>query len=151
VRVPILGISRILGLSTWEFWGKWHLGATPMASHKEYYKRKGGVFSPNPSHDQSCEFVYAHGLFVHQKCSNYALTDLLFGLCRSIWIIDPLIIHPSPHPKAPTHPSYPQSATNKKTYPTCSSFVISTFKLTFESFKEFRGVSQMLKNITLFI
>jgi uncharacterized protein YehS (DUF1456 family) len=23
-----------------------------------------------------------------QKCSNYALTNLLFGLCRFVWIID---------------------------------------------------------------
>jgi hypothetical protein len=25
------------------------------------------------------------------KCSNYALTNLLFGLCRSVWIIDLLV------------------------------------------------------------
>ncbi len=24
--------------------GKWHLGATPMADHREYYKGKGGGF-----------------------------------------------------------------------------------------------------------
>jgi hypothetical protein len=38
--------------------------------------------------------MYARGPSVHQKCSNYALTNLLFGLCRSIQIIDPLVIHP---------------------------------------------------------
>jgi hypothetical protein len=39
-RVPILGISRLqLGLGT-----KWHLGAGPMANHKEYYKGEGGGF-----------------------------------------------------------------------------------------------------------
>jgi len=32
-----------------------------------------------------------HGDFVHQKCSNYALTNLLFGLCRSMWMIDLLV------------------------------------------------------------
>jgi hypothetical protein len=48
-------------------------------------------------HGELCEFVYAYGLFVHQKWSNYALTNLLFGLCRSIWIIDPLIISHSPY------------------------------------------------------
>jgi hypothetical protein len=41
--------------------------------------------------------VYAHDSFVHQKCSNYALINLLFGLCRFVWTIDPLFIHPSPH------------------------------------------------------
>jgi hypothetical protein len=35
--------------------------------------------------------MYVCGLFVHQKCSNYALIDLLFGLCKSIWIIDSLV------------------------------------------------------------
>jgi hypothetical protein len=39
--VPILGI---LGLSTWESRDKWHLGATPMASHRIYYKGEGGGF-----------------------------------------------------------------------------------------------------------
>jgi len=34
---------------------------------------------------------------VHQKCFNYVLTNLLFGLCRSVWIIDPLVIPRSPH------------------------------------------------------
>jgi hypothetical protein len=44
-------------------------------------------------------------LSVHQKCSNYALTNLLFGLCRFVWIIDPLVTRPNPHPGAPAHPS----------------------------------------------
>jgi hypothetical protein len=38
------------------------------------------------------------------KCSNYALTNLLFGLCRSVWVIDLLINFPSPilaHPFTP--------------------------------------------------
>ncbi len=39
---------------------------------------------------------------MHQKCSNYALTNLWFGLCRSMWIIDSLFTCPNPHPKAPT-------------------------------------------------
>jgi hypothetical protein len=67
---------------------------------------------PSLGYGESCESVYACGSFVYQKCSNYALTNLLFGLCRSIWIIDPLVTCPSPHPKAPTRPSYPQSAMN---------------------------------------
>jgi hypothetical protein len=36
------------------------------------------------SHGESCESVFAHGLSVHQKCSNYALINLLFGLCKSM-------------------------------------------------------------------
>jgi len=34
---------------------------------------------------------------MHQKCSNYALTNLLFGLCKSMWIIDPIFLHLNPH------------------------------------------------------
>jgi len=44
---------------------------------------------------QSYESVFAHGSFVHQKCSNYALTNLLFSLCRSI--IDLFVIVLSPY------------------------------------------------------
>jgi hypothetical protein len=60
---------------------------------------------PSPSRGESCEFVFAHGSSMHQKCSNYALTNLLFGLCRSMWIIDLLVTLPNPHLRAPTHPS----------------------------------------------
>ncbi len=35
--------------------------------------------------------------FIHApKCSNYALTNLLFGLCRSVWVIELLVNLPSP-------------------------------------------------------
>jgi len=34
-------------------------------------------------------------------------SNLLFGLWKFIFIIDLLVIHPSPHLKAPTHPFYP--------------------------------------------
>jgi hypothetical protein len=55
--------------------------------------------------DQSCESMYAHASSVHQKCSSYAQTNLLFGLCKSMWIIDLIVIHPSPHPGGPRCPS----------------------------------------------
>jgi len=42
------------------------------------------VASANLDCGESCESVFAHGLSMHQKCSNYALTNLLFDLCRSI-------------------------------------------------------------------
>ncbi len=57
---------------------------------------------------ESCEFMFAHGLSVHQKCSNYALTNLLFGLCKFLWIVDMLVTHPISHPEVPTHPSTPE-------------------------------------------
>jgi hypothetical protein len=46
----------------------------------------------------------ARGSSEHKKCSNYALINLLFGLCKSVWIIDPLVTGPSPHPRALTRP-----------------------------------------------
>jgi hypothetical protein len=52
--------------------------------------------------------MFARGSFVHQKCSNYTLTNLLFGLCKSMWIIDMFFTLPSPHPEAPTLPFTPK-------------------------------------------
>ncbi len=46
--------------------------------------------------------MYAYGSSLNQKCSNHTLTNLLFGLCRFVWIIDLLVIHLSPHPRALT-------------------------------------------------
>jgi hypothetical protein len=63
------------------------------------------VASLSPGHDEYCEFVFANGISMHQKCFNYALTNLLFGLCKSMWIIDWLVTCPSPHHGAPTRPS----------------------------------------------
>jgi len=37
-------IPKILAFPTWECQEKWHLGPTPMVSHKEYYKREGDGF-----------------------------------------------------------------------------------------------------------
>ncbi len=45
--------------------------------HREYYKGEGGGFP-------QVKAMSAHGSFVPQKCSNYALTNLLFGLCRFV-------------------------------------------------------------------
>jgi hypothetical protein len=92
VGVPILGIS---GFQLWNPKTKWHLGVSPVARHREYYKGEGGGFPPSLGRGESCESMFAHGSFVHQKCSNYALTNL-FGLCRSMWIIDFLVTLPSP-------------------------------------------------------
>jgi hypothetical protein len=42
------------------------------------------VASPNLGCDESFESVYAYGLFMHQKCSNHTLINLLFGLCKFV-------------------------------------------------------------------
>jgi hypothetical protein len=66
------------------------------------------AFPPSLGHGEFCEFVFAHASTMHQKCFNYALTNLLFSLCKSMWIIDLLIILPSPHPGALARPFTPK-------------------------------------------
>jgi hypothetical protein len=99
--VLILGIS---GLPLGNCGTKWHLGASPVARHREYYKEEGGGFPK--SRLWWVLWVRAYPwLVVHQKCSNYALTNLLFGLCKFVWIIDLLVNIPNPHLRALAHPS----------------------------------------------
>jgi hypothetical protein len=81
---------------------------------------------PSPGHGESYESVFAHGLSMHQKCSNYALTNLLFGLCRSMRIIDLLVTLPSPHPEALTCPSTPKMLGTKKRTPTPHPSIVFT-------------------------
>ncbi len=50
---------------------------------------------PSLDRGEFCEYLFAHGLYVHKKCFNYALINLLFSLCRSMWIIDLLVICPN--------------------------------------------------------
>jgi hypothetical protein len=96
--------------------GKMTFGCNPHGqSHIILWKGRWWL-PPNLGRGESCEFIYVHGSSMHQKCFNYALTNLLLGLCTSIWIIDLLVTCPSPHPKTPTHPR-PQNVVNKRTYP----------------------------------
>ncbi len=66
---------------------KWHLGAGPVAMHKVYYKAKAGGFPK--SWPWWVLWVCGCSWLVRApKCFNYTLTNLLFGLCRSMWIIE---------------------------------------------------------------
>ncbi len=80
VGVLIQGISR---LPTWESQDKMTFGVTPWPSTKNSIRRRWWL-PPSLSHGESCESMFARGSSVHQKCSNYALTNLLFGLCKSV-------------------------------------------------------------------
>ncbi len=77
---------------------------------------------------------------MHQKCFNYALTNLLFGLCISMWIID-LLITLSFYPGAPTCPSTPKVLWARERASIPHPFVIFTFKFVVESTQEFGGAS----------
>ncbi len=107
--IPILGVS---GLPSWDSGTKWHLDIAPMANNIEYYKGGRWWLSFNLGHGEFYDFVYVCDSFMHQKCSNYALTNLLFGLCKFVWIVDLLVSFPNPHPRIQARISYPRSVVN---------------------------------------
>jgi len=111
-----------------------------VARHKEYYKGEGGGFPPCPGYGESYEFVFICGSSMHQRCSNYALTNL-FSLCKSMLIINMLTICPSPRFGAPTHPSTLEMLRAKKCTPTPYPSIVFIFGLVVESIKKFGGVS----------
>jgi len=78
---------------------------------------------------------------MHQKCSNYALTNLLFGLCRSVWRIDPLVIHPNPHLGTLARPSTPEVLQARECTLNPYPFIVFTFGFIIESINEFGGAS----------
>jgi len=109
-----------------------------MDKHIEYYKGEGCGFPSSLGRGESCESIFAHGSSMHQKCSNYKLTNLLFGLCRSMWIIGLLAIHFSSHPKVPACPSTPEVIWIKKHTPAPYPFVVFTFGLAIKSMEVFK-------------
>jgi hypothetical protein len=80
--------------------------------------------------------MFAYGSSMDQKCSNYALTNLLFGLCRFVRVIDLLVILPNPILEL-QHAPLP---VNQGVYPNSSFFCCVHLGLTFESIKELGGV-----------
>jgi hypothetical protein len=74
---------------------------------------------------------------MYKKCFNYALTNLLFGLCSSMWVINVLVTLCSPHPKAPACPSTSKGLWTKERASIPYPFVVFTFKLVVEFTKEF--------------
>jgi hypothetical protein len=97
----------------------------PWPNTKNTIKGKGWL-PPNPRCNESCEFMFVYGSSMHQNCSNYALTNLLFSLCRSMWIIDSLVTRPNLHPETPTCPSTPEVLRTRECTPTFYPFVIFT-------------------------
>ncbi len=112
-----------------------------MAKHKEYWGR--WWLLPNPGHGEFCESMFVHGLSMHQKCSNYAITNVLFGLCRSVWIIDRLVTCHNPHPEALACPFITEVLRTKEHTPIPYLSAIFTFRLTIDSIKEFGCVTEI--------
>jgi hypothetical protein len=77
-RVPILKIlGSHLGVPKQNY--IWVLASWPGI---ENTIRGKVVASLSRGYGEFCEFMFACGSSMHQRCSNYALTNLLFGLCR---------------------------------------------------------------------
>ncbi len=79
----------------WEFWNS-HLGVPRqndiwmLVCGQAQSIIWGGRwwFPPSWGRGESYESMFACGSSMHQKHSNYALTTMLFGLCRSVWVIN---------------------------------------------------------------
>jgi hypothetical protein len=83
-KAPTLGISRF---SLGNPGTKWHSGASPVTRHRVYYKGEGGGF-PQVWAVVSLVSLCCPWLVHAPKCSNYALTNLWLGLCKSAWVIN---------------------------------------------------------------
>jgi len=119
---------------------KWYLDVGFVAMHKKYYNGEGDGFPPSLSCGEFCESMFARGSFMQQKCSNYALTNLLFGLCKSMWIIDTFVTHPNPHPETPARLTTP-NVVSQRAYPNPLSFCCFHLGLVIESIRELGGAS----------
>jgi hypothetical protein len=99
-RVPSLGISRFpLGNDIWVL--------VPWPGIE--YTIKGKVVASPKFGLWWVLWIHVYLWFIHSpKCSNYILTDLLFGLCRFVWVIDLFINLLSPHPGTLARPSIPK-------------------------------------------
>ncbi len=74
---------------------KWHMGASPMAKYRVYYKVK--VVASLKFRPWWVLWVCGCSWLVHApKCSKYALINLLLGLCKSMWVSELLVNLPSP-------------------------------------------------------
>ncbi len=114
----------------------WHLGVGLVAKHIVYYNGEGDGFPQVRAVVRLLNMC----LPMHQKCFSYAVTNLLFGLCKAVWIIKLIVNHHSPHPRALTHP-YPQNVVGQGARPTLSPFVVFIFEFLVGSIKELRGAS----------
>jgi hypothetical protein len=87
-------------------------------------------------------WVHVYLWFIHApKVSNYALTNLLFGLCRSMWIIESPVILSSPYPRALTCPSPIEVLQARECTPIPYPSIVFTFELAIKSTKEFGDAS----------
>ncbi len=75
------------------------------------------------------------------KVFQLRINQLVVWFVWFVWIVDSLVIRPSPHPRVLTCPFIFKVLRAREGTPTPSFFVIFTFGLAFESFKECWGAS----------
>jgi hypothetical protein len=134
--VPVVRISRLPleGPET-----KWHLGALLWLGTK-YTIRGKVVASPKSGPWWVLWVCVCMWLICAPKCSNYALTNLLIGFCRSVWMIKMLVNLPSPIPKL-QHAPLPPKCYKPGSTPRLLHLSLFIFGLAVESIKELRGAS----------
>jgi len=117
IGIPIL---EILGLPFGSPETKWNQVLVSWLGTK--YTIKGKVVASPKSGSWWVLWIYVCMWFVHApKCFNYTLTNLLFGLCKSVWVIELFVNLPSPSWSSST-PLYPRSVVNEGTHPNSISF-----------------------------
>ncbi len=106
------------------------------------YNIRGKVMASPKSRPWWVLWICVHMWLVRApKCSNYALTNLLISLCRSVWVIDLLVNLPSLHPEALACPFTLKVLWARERAPTPFPSIVFTSGLAVEFIKELRRVS----------
>ncbi len=93
-----------------------------MARHIVYYKGEGDGFPQV----RAVVSVVSLCLLVARPCTNYALTNILFSLCKSVRIIELLVTLPNPHLGALARPSTPKMLEARECAPTFELSIVFT-------------------------
>jgi len=118
---------------------KWHLGALPWLGI-EYTIRGKVVASPK---SRPWWILWVHvcmWLICAPKCSNYTLTNLLFGFCMFVWVIKVFVNLPNPIPEL-QHAPLPPKCYELGSAPWLLHLSLFIFGLIVESIKELGGAS----------
>ncbi len=109
------------GTLTWESQDKMSFGCWPRGHAQSILWGGRWWLPPSPGRGEFCESEFAPGSSVHQKCSNYALSNLFFGLCKSVWVIEMLVNLLNHIPKL-QHTSLPPKCYEQKNVPQLPTF-----------------------------
>jgi hypothetical protein len=120
---------------------KWHLVLVPWPSTK-YIIREKVVASPKFSLWWVLWVRFCSWFVIAPKCFDYTLTNLLFSLCKFVWVSDCLSFFLVPSQSSST-PLYPQSVASQGACPNSLCFRCFHIIFTFESIKELGSASHM--------